>query len=94
MTAQIATFDLPAVVKTEDCGRLDAFLREHANDPVGINCGLVERISGQAVQVLLAHRKCRSPANCIQLDAPTDSIESALNKMGLSDLLSDMRGAA
>ena len=88
MTAQIATHELPPAMQSEDCGKLDEFLREQHDRSVILNCAFVTRIGGQAAQVLAAYVTFRSKGgHAIQFDAPSDAFVSSLDMMGLGHLL-------
>ena len=94
MTDQIATFDLPPVMKSEDCQKLDAFLRNHEDQLVSLNCRDVTRIGGQAAQVIVAHINFRQEKECaIVFDTPSEGFSGAVHRMGLGHIL-DAEGDA
>lgn len=91
MTAQIATYDLPPVMKSEDCRKLDTFLREHRDRSVMLNCASVTRIGGQGAQVIAAHLKFRAGGTASLLfDAPSEACLSSFSDMGLAHLIAQV----
>ncbi|PUB18739.1 chemotaxis protein CheX [Yoonia sediminilitoris] len=52
MTSECATYDLPEVMKLEDCQELHSFLIKQQGTPVALNCTAVTRISGLAAQMI------------------------------------------
>lgn len=95
MTDQIATFDLPAVMKAEDCQELDTFLRAHHDQTVILNCNAVTRVGGQAAQLIAAHMKFRKGDNCeLTLQTPSEGFVAGLQTMGLLEIITAESAAA
>ncbi len=90
MPDDIATFDLPSVMRTEDCISLHEFLCENSERPVVLGGAAVDRFSGQAAQIIAAHqgfRQAGTPA--ITISDPSDGLRNALALLALDQVLGD-----
>lgn len=84
------TYDLPPVMRTEDCAALHDFLGEHADVPVVLNGAAVHKFSGQAAQVICAHRGWRAGGCCdLTVAGASDGLRTALTLLGLDALSGD-----
>jgi len=88
MTAETAIFDLPPVMKLEDCEQLFSFFEQSAGTPVTIRCEAVSRLTGLAAQTL-----CFAAEKWAQDDLPfcmenlSDGCMESLNTLGLGGKL-------
>lgn len=86
MTAETATFDLPPVMKLEDCEQLFIFFEQSVGQPVAIRCDAVNRISGLAAQTLfIASEKWTQDGIEFALENASDGCRESLSVLGLSD---------
>lgn len=90
MTAEIAIYDLPPVMKLEDCQELENFLQQSIETPVTLNCKEVTRFTGLAAQMLAcataAWTEKGLPFHFV--DATPGCIES-LETLGLEDVIAE-----
>ncbi len=87
MTDDTACFELPAVMKIEDCEKLHAFLMGAQTQEVRIECHLVERLSGLAAQTLLMTKAWRENALQVTLNNPSAGFIAGVTMLGLTDEL-------
>lgn len=52
MTADSAIFELPPVMKLEDCQKLFVFLQDAQDTPVTLDCSAVTRLGGMGAQII------------------------------------------
>jgi hypothetical protein len=85
MTDEIACFELPAVMRTDDCIALHKFLCNTASNPAVVSGSAVEKFSGQAAQLLVAHHKVRcGTAAPLTIKDPSDALLAALETLALT----------
>ena len=90
MPDDIATFDLPSVMRTEDCISLHEFLCENSERTVVLGGAAVERFSGQAAQVIIAHQRFRqTAAPAITISDPSAALRNALTLLALNEVLGE-----
>lgn len=88
MNADGATFEIPPVMKVEDCEALFLFLEQAEGQPVTLQCGAVSRIPGLAAQTLLfATQKWAKDGISLSLTDQSDGCVESLKLLGLSDLI-------
>lgn len=86
MTDEIACFELPAVMRTDDCIALHTYLCDKVSDPRVVSGSAVERFSGQAAQLLAAHYKVRcGTAAPLTIKDPSDALLAALATLALTE---------
>lgn len=83
MTDDTACFELPAVMKIEDCERLHAFLLGAQGQDIQIDCHAVERLSGLAAQTLMMINVWRKNAQQVTLKSPSLGFIDGLATLGL-----------
>lgn len=89
MTSECATFDLPEVMKLEDCQALHAFLQEHQGTAVILNCAAVTRISGLAAQMIhFAAGEWAGDDAGFSLHEASPGCHESLTTLGFESLLS------
>lgn len=82
------TFDLPPVLKLEECQQLHAFLLESVGTPVTLNCAAVTRLGGLPAQLItMAARAWAVDDISLQLADPSDGFRESLQILGLDTLL-------
>ena len=85
MSAVCAEFDLPPVMKLEDCEVFNNFLQDAIGQPVAINCGQVTRLPGLAAQSLLAaKRRWETDELPFSLNNMTDDFIGSVERLGLT----------
>ncbi len=90
MTADCAIYELPPVMKLEDCEKLHGFLHERRGQAVALGCGSVDRMTGLAAQMIFfAHRKWSSDGVSFTLRDPSGGCLESLTTLGLAAPLSD-----
>ncbi|MEL6639802.1 MAG: STAS domain-containing protein [Pseudomonadota bacterium] len=95
MSDDTARFELPPVMKIEDCEALHAFFAGVTDQNVEIDCGRVERLSGLSAQLLLAAQASwQKNAQAVTLLNPSEGFEKGCAQLGLSDLMPQDQVAA
>ncbi len=90
MTSDNATFELPPVMKLEDCQQLHSFLEQSAELPIVLDCSAVTRLGGLGAQIIqMAHAAWDANDLRVVLADPTPECRESLNTLGLSDLLTE-----
>lgn len=88
MPSDTATFDLPPVLKLEECQQLHDFLLEAVGTPVTLNCAAVTRLGGLPAQMItMAARAWAAEDVPLHLADPSGSFRESLQIMGLDALL-------
>lgn len=88
MTGGAAKFELPAIMKIENCEELHAFLVTAQSQDIEIDCSKVERLGGLAAQMLLvADVSWRHKALSVTLKDPSSGFCRDLARLGLCDRL-------
>jgi len=89
MTDDSAVFQLPAVMKMEDCERLHEFVAAHEASDVTIDASIVDRLGGLAAQTLvMAQLISQKHGTGFQITAPSSGFLQSISLLGLTDLLS------
>lgn len=95
MNDDAACFELPAIMKIEDCERLHMFLASASDKDIEINCGAVERLSGLSAQMLvMAARRWPANAREVTFSGRSAGFEEGLALLGLSEVLQPDQVAA
>ncbi len=88
MTANSTIFEMPPVMKLEDCETLHCFLQEQHGQAVALDCAAVDRMTGLAAQlVVFAHRKWSSDGVSFALRDVSNGCRDSLTALGLAALL-------
>jgi len=88
MTADGANFELPPVMKVEDCEALFVFLKEAEGTPVTLQCGAVSRIPGLAAQtILFAAQKWAADDVSFLLSDQSEGCIDSFKSLGLDGLI-------
>lgn len=94
MTAETVCFELPPVMKLEDCQGLHAFLQDAHGKPVTLECAAVTRITGLAGQMILMAQKSWAADNLqFDLNAPSEGCIESLKILGMDVLMTDAENA-
>lgn len=95
MTLDTARFDLPPILKVEECQTLHAFLQHADGQPVTLDCARVTRLGGLAAQLIQMAATSWAAKNLpFTLAAPSDDFRNCLAILGMDSLLSESEGAA
>jgi chemotaxis protein CheX len=95
MTDDTANFELPKIMKLEDCEKLHEFLATAQTKNLAFGCHAVERLSGLAAQMLLMAVTCwNAQALDVIFENPSDGFMQSIAMLGLNDLLSQGQVAA
>lgn len=93
MTPDTATFDLPPVLKLEECQQLHTFLQQSVGTPITLNCGAVTRLGGLPAQLIAMAAKSWALDDVPMLLAnPTDNFRDCLQSLGLDAVLAENGG--
>lgn len=88
MPSDTVTFDLPPVLKLEECQQLHAFLLESVGTPVTLNCAAVTRLGGLPAQLItMAARTWAAEDVPLELADPSDGFRESLQTLGLDAVL-------
>ena len=89
MTADSVNFEMPPLMKVEDCEAFFTFLQNAAGKAVSLQCGEVTRITGLAAQMILfaAHKWAAENAPFQMVNLSAGCIES-LDILGMTEILS------
>ncbi|KQI71334.1 hypothetical protein AN191_13725 [Loktanella sp. 5RATIMAR09] len=88
MTDDTASFELPKMMKVDDCEALHRFLADAQNKHIAFDCSAVERLSGLAAQILvMAAGVWRSQSLDVTFGSPSDGFSLSVSMLGLNDLL-------
>jgi len=88
MTDDSAVFQLPPVMKMEDCERLHDFVTTHGANDMTIDASIVERLSGLAAQTLvIARHVAEKRGTRLQFTAPSLGFDQSVSLLGLTDIL-------
>ena len=88
MTDDSAVFQLPPVMKMEDCERLHDFVKTHDANGMTIDASIVERLSGLAAQTLvIAQHSAEKHGTCLRFTAPSAGFDQSVSHLGLTDIL-------
>ncbi|MBE0413988.1 STAS domain-containing protein [Yoonia sp.] len=95
MTLDTRTFDLPPIMKIEDCQNLHGFLQQSGGTPVILECASVTRLGGLAAQLIkIAATIWAAQGVPFKLVAPSPGFRDSLRALGLDDLLTEKEGVA
>lgn len=90
MAADTAIYELPEVMKIDDCERLHAFLMAAQSSAVTIECGMVSRMHGLAAQtIVMAARTWSAAGHGFAIRTPSPAFTEAMRSLGLGDLLTE-----
>lgn len=93
MPPDTATFDLPPVLKLEECQQLHSFLQQSAGTPVTLNCAAVTRLGGLPAQLITMAAKSWAEDNMpLAFAAPSADFRNCLDTLGLTDFLTEHGG--
>ena len=88
MSDDTARFELPPVMKIEDCEALHAFFTGVTDQNVEIDCSGVERLNGLSAQMLLvAQASWQKTARAVTISNPSEGFEQGCALLGLPDLI-------
>lgn len=88
MTDDTASFELPKIMKVEDCETLHGFLASAQSKHIAFDCSSVERLSGLSAQMLvMAATVWRSQSLNVTFARPSDGFVQSVAILGLNDLL-------
>ncbi|WP_342071636.1 STAS domain-containing protein [Yoonia algicola] len=94
MTDETASFELPKIMKVEDCETLHGFLAAAQSKNIALKCHAVERLSGLSAQMLvMAVTAWRNQALEVTFASPSDGFRQSVAILGLSDALLPAEGA-
>lgn len=95
MTDDTANFELPKIMKLEDCEKLHEFLATAQTKNLAFGCHAVERLSGLSAQMLLmAVASWKAQALDVTFENPSDGFLQSVGMLGLNDLLLQEQVAA
>lgn len=93
MPPDTATFDLPPLLKLEECQQLHSFLQQSAGTPVTLNCADVTRLGGLPAQLITMAAKTWAEDNVpLAFAAPSADFRNCLDTLGLTELLMENGG--
>lgn len=93
MLTETATFELPPVLKMEECQQLHTFLTESAGLPVTLNGAAVTRIGGLSAQLMrMAADVWTAQSVPFTLADPSQALRDSLGALGLNSILADTGG--
>lgn len=88
MTDEFENFQLPPVMKLEDCARMHDFLMTTDAQDVTIDASMVDRLSGIAAQTLLLGRMAAERRGVrFQIKEASAGFSDSISLLGLTDLL-------
>ena len=88
MTDDTADFELPTIMKLEDCEKLHEFLATAQTKNLAFRCHAVERLSGLSAQMLvMAVTSWKARALDVTFENPSDGFMQSVGTLGLNDLL-------
>ncbi len=88
MTADCAIFELPPVMKLEDCEALHNFFQESRGQAVTLNCASVTRMTGLSAQlVFFAVRRWSADGVKFALSDASEGCMQSLRTLGLDVFL-------
>jgi chemotaxis protein CheX len=95
MTDDMASFELPKIMKVEDCETLHGFLAAAQSKHITFECQSVERLSGLSAQMLvMAVTAWHSHALEVTFASPSDGFTQSVAMLGLNDLFAPTQVAA
>ncbi|SIT82315.1 chemotaxis protein CheX [Yoonia rosea] len=88
MTDDTASFELPKIMKVDDCETLHGFLAGAQGKHIAFDCSAVERLSGLSAQILvMAAGVWRGQSLDVTFGSPSDGFAQSVTMLGLNDLL-------
>lgn len=95
MTDDTASFELPKIMKVEDCETLNGFLASAQGKHIAFDCSSVDRLSGLSAQMLvMAYGVWRSQSLEVTFARPSEGFAQSVTILGLRDLLLPSQVAA
>ena len=89
MTADSVNFEMPPLMKVEDCEAFFTFLQNATGKAVSLQCGEVTRITGLAAQMILIAAQSWAAENTpFQMVDPSAGCIKSLDTLGLTEMLS------